>query len=108
VDHTYVDAKNIKSLEDLMLNLVSEIATLKTLEATQLRALEIGIMKEDQMQLSSNMIDHLHKLIRLYFYQAESVASLLPSEFSVEEISKKLREAHLRKARQLTRKKKDE
>ena len=104
MDHTYVDAKNIKSLEDLICNLVSEIATLLTLKATQERALEIGIMKEDQMQRAGNIVGMLDALILFYIQQADSVEELLPPEFSVEAIGEKLKAAHIKKARALTRK----
>ena len=108
MDHTYVDAKNLKSLEDLICNLISEIATLRTLRATQVRAVEIGIMKEDQMTNANTIVWHLDSLIKLYFQQVESVAEVLPPQFSVKEVTNRLIQAHIRKAKAISRKPKEE
>ena len=104
MDHTYVDAKNLKNLEDLMGNLVSEIATLRTLRATQVRAVKIGIMKEDQMEMANTIVWHIDALIKHYFQQADSISEILPKEFSIEEVTKRLIIAHLKKAKSLSRK----
>lgn len=105
MDHTYVDAKNLKTLEELMINLVSEIATLRTLRATQVRAVEKGLLNEDQTEMANTIAWYIDDLIKRYAKQADSISEFLPPEFSVDEISERLYAAHLKKARALARKK---
>lgn len=104
MDHTYVDLKNLKSLEELIVYLASNRITLQTLHSIQMRALTIGIMTEDQCQRAGLIIQDLENMDKLYLDQMYSVFELLPEDFKKEAVIQRLQEAHLRKARALTRK----
>ena len=75
-----------------------------TLYNNQVRAIEIGIMPEDLNQKSNVIIDHLRRMMAMYYAHLESVLQLLPPDFNGEANLKKLKEAHLKNARALTRK----
>lgn len=107
MDHTYVDEKSLKTLEDYAVFLTSSLITLNTLHNLEVRAIEIGIMKEDQAERSNTILWDLRRLMKQYQTQIESVLELLPEEFSVDTIIDKLKNKELTKARSLTRKKKD-
>ncbi len=105
MDHTYVDAKSLKSLEDLALFLTSGLLTLITLQNIQVQAIELGIMKEDQMERANTMIWDLRRLMKLYQDQTESVLELLPDDYKVEPIIEKLKAIEFKKLK--PKKKKD-
>lgn len=104
MDHTFVDEKNLKSLEDLAIYLTTEMLTLMTLQNTQVRALEIGIMQEDQAERANTIVWDLRRLLKLYKDQLESVLELLPDDFNHEAIIERLKQRELTKARSMTRK----
>lgn len=105
--HTYVDEKSLKSLEDLAVFLTSSILSLRTLHNTQVRAIEIGIMQEDMNERGNTIAWDLRRLLNLYTKQLESVLELLPDEFNAESTIQKLKQYELKKARSMTRKKKE-
>ena len=100
----YTDAKNIKSLEDYLISLVLGLISLKTLEAYHVRAMELGILKEDQECMANTLIWDFKRLKKLYFDQAASIKELLPEDFNIENVISKLAEKEMSKARQLVRK----
>lgn len=104
MDHTFVDEKNLKSLEDLAIYLTTAMLSLKTLQNIQVQALEIGIMQEDQAERANTIIWDIRRLIKLYQDQTESVLELLPDDFNHVAIIEKLKERELTKARSMTRK----
>ena len=104
MDHTYVDEKSLKSLEDLAVHLTAGMYTLMTMNNFQVRSIEIGIMKEDMNERSNTMIWDIRRLIKHYQTQLENVLELLPPEFNANETIKKMQAAQLKKARALTRK----
>lgn len=104
MDHTYVDEKSLKSLEDLSVFLTSGMMSLMTLQNLQVRAIEIGIMKEDMNERSNTIIWDLRRLIKNYQIQLEEVLELLPPDFNAEATIDKLKSAELKKARAMTRK----
>lgn len=105
MDHTYVDEKSLKSLEDLSVFLATGIFSLSTLHNLQVRALEIGILTEDAAERSNTMIWDLRRLMKLYQEQLETVWDLLPEEFNAQETIVKLKQAEMKKARSFLRKK---
>lgn len=104
MDLTFVDEKNLNSLEDLAIYLTTAIFTLMTLQNHQVKALEIGIMKEDQAERANTMIWDLRRLMNMYKEQTQSVLDMLPDDFNHEAIIEKLKQRELTKARSMTRK----
>lgn len=101
MDHTFVDAKSLKTLEDLIFHLGESKASLTTLYNYQKRAIEIGIMKEDMNERANTILWDIERLIKLYENQMVSVFELLPSTFNPEEVMKKLIAIHNKKAKSL-------
>lgn len=106
MDHTLQDEKGLKTLEDYAIILTTNLITLLTLQNLQVRALEIGIMKEDMNERANTMIWDIRRLLKLYQTQLNEVLTLLPDDFNGEKIIKNLQEKELTKARSLLRKKK--
>jgi len=106
MDHTFVEEKSLKSLEDYSVFLTSGMLTLMTLQNLQVRAIEIGIMKEDQAERANTIIWDLRRAIKLYKDQTESVLELLPDDFNPIAIIKKLMKENLKKSHSIARKKK--
>jgi len=107
MDHTFVDEKNLKTLEDYAVFLTSGMLTLMTLQNLQVRALEIGIMKEDHAERANTIIWDLRRLMKQYQTQTEQVLEMLPDDFNHEAIIEKLKQGELKKARSMTRKPKE-
>jgi hypothetical protein len=104
MDHTYVDEKSLKTLEDYAVILAGAMLSLKTLQNFQVRALEIGIMPEDMNEIATTIIWDLRRLINLYKGQIEATFELIPDDFNAQEIIKKMKAGELTKARSMTRK----
>lgn len=104
MEHTYVDEKSLKSLEDYAVFLTSEMLTLMTLQNIQVRALDIGIMKEDQAERANTIIWDLRRLMKLYKDQTESILEMIPDDFDYVAIIEKLKQGELKKARSMTKK----
>jgi hypothetical protein len=107
MDHTLVDEKSLKSLEDLAVYLTSGMLSLKTLQNLQVRSIEIGIMPEDMMERANTIIWDLRRLINNYTNQLNATFELLPEDFNSIATIQKLKEAEIKKARALTRKPKN-
>ncbi len=107
MDHTFVDEKSLKNLEDLAVYLTSGMLSLKTLQNIQVRSIEIGIMPEDMMEKANTMIWDLRRLINHYMDQLNSALELLPDDFNCVSTIEKLKEIEIKKARSLTRKRKE-
>lgn len=104
MDHTLADEKSLKSLEDLAIYLTTGMLSLMTLQNIQVKALEIGIMKEDQAERANTIIWDIRRLLKLFTDQTESVLELLPDDFNHAAIIEKLKQRELTKARSMTRK----
>ena len=102
--HAYVDEKSLKSLEDYSVFLASGLLSLMTLQNLQVRAIEIGIMKEDQAERANTIVWDLRRLINLYKDQTESILEMLPDDFNHEAVIEKLKQGELKRARSMTRK----
>ena len=107
MDHTFVDANSMKSLEDYAIFLISGILSLKTLHNLQVRAIEIGILKEDMAERANTALWDLRRLMQIYQEQVNTVLELLPEDFNGQAIIAKLQETEMKKARSMTRKKRD-
>lgn len=101
----YLDANNVKSLEDYLLVLCIGIISIDTMASYHEQVINLGILKEDQISRANTMLwDLKRRLIKLYFDQAESVAELLPEGFTIETTIAKLKEKEILAAKKLTRK----
>lgn len=86
MDHTYLDVKSLKTLEDYAVLLVSGIMTLTTLQNLQVRAIELGIMKEDMNERANTIIWDLRRLMKLYQNQSEATLELVGGSINVQAI----------------------
>lgn len=108
MDHTPVDVKSLKTLEDLAIFLSTGFLSLNTLHNTQVRAIELGIMKEDMNERANTIAWDLRRLMKLYETQLHDVLELLPEGFSAEETVKKLQKGILKMAKNRAKKLKEE
>ena len=98
MDHTPVDVKSMKTLEDLAIFLSTGLLSLNTLHNTQVRSIELGIMKEDMNERANTIAWDLRRLMKLYETQLHEVLELLPSDFNADETVKKLQKSILKMA----------
>lgn len=99
MDHTPVDVKSLKTLEDLAVHLSTGLYSLMTMHNFQVRAIEIGIMKEDMNERGNVISWDLRRLIKHYKEQLEEVLELLPDDFNPNEAIKNLQKAKVKKTR---------
>jgi len=108
MDHTYVDAKNLKTLEQYAVALISAFMSLKTLESFEAKAVDLGILTEDLSCRANTIVWDLRRLMAIYLAQAETTLQLInPEEMDVQKIINDLQKSALTKARQITRKKRE-
>ena len=86
MDHTSLDVKSLNSLEDYAVLLVTGLMTLTTLQNLQVRAIELGIMKEDMNERANTIIWDLRRLAKLYQNQSEATLDLVGSGINVQAI----------------------
>ncbi len=106
MEHTYVDEKSLKSLEDLSIFLTTGIFSLLTLYNLQARSIQIGILPDDAAERANTILWDLKRVMNLYQEQLDTVFHLLPEDFNVQSTIQKLKQVELKKARSMTRKKK--
>lgn len=99
MDHTPVDVKSLKTLEDLAVFLSTGFLSLNTLHNTQVRAIELGIMKEDMNERANTIAWDLRRLMKLYEVQLCEVLELLPEGFCAQETILKLQKGILKMAK---------
>jgi hypothetical protein len=104
MDHTFVDDKSLKTLEDYAVFLTGGLISLMTLQNIQVKAIELGIMPEDLNERANTIIWDVRRQIQLYQHQLNSVLELLPDDFSAMNTLKKLQADHIKKSKSLTRK----
>ncbi len=108
MDHTLVDVKSLKSLEDLSVFLSTGFLSLNTLHNVQIRSVEIGIMKEDMNERANTIAWDLRRLMKLYEQQLHDVLELLPNGVDVEKTIKKFQKGIQTMAKKRSQKLKDE
>lgn len=106
MEYRYVDASKMKSLEDYAIALVMGILSLKTLESFHVRAVDLGVLKEDHECRLNTIVWDLKRIMKLYNDQLASILELVPDDFNVESIMESLRQQELSKARSIVRMKK--
>lgn len=101
MDSTYVTSKKMKSLDDYCMALVSGILSLQTLEAFHIRAVEIGILKEDMECRANTIVWDLRRCIKIYHTQLAEALDLLPDEINIAKLIEDLKKIHKTNAKQL-------
>ena len=86
MDHTSLDVSKLNSLEDYAVLLVTGLMTLTTLQNLQVRAIELGIMKEDMNERANTIIWDLRRLAKHYQNQSEATLELVGSDINVQAI----------------------
>lgn len=104
MDLTYVDAKNLKSLEELQVHLGTSQISLLTLISFQKGAIRAGIMPEDMNQRAANIIQRLEVAYRIIEEQIFENSDLLPPDFEIKKVIKKLKKQEIENARKLLKK----
>lgn len=105
MDHTYVDEKNLKTIEDYAVYLGLAKISLTSLYNHQVQALELAL-PEDILTRISTILWDLRRAIKQCDDQLESVLKLVPDDFNAEAIIEQLRSRELTMARAMIRKKK--
>ena len=104
MDHTFVDEKSLKTLEDLAVCLTSGMMSLMTLQNLQVRSIKIGLMPEDMNEKATLIIWDLRRAIKNYQSQLEACLELLPDDFNATMAIEAMKAKELVKARAMTRK----
>jgi len=107
MENKYVSASEVKTLEDYAFALVLGNLTLQTLFSFHKRAIEIGILKEDQECRAQTILWDLKRVTTLYLQQAASVLELLPEDYNFENIMDKIKDVEIKKAKEITKKKRE-
>ncbi len=107
MDHTYLDAKVLNTLEDYEVLLVTAMMNLTTLQNLQVRAIEIGIMKEDMVERANTIIWDLRRLLTLYQNQSEATLELVGGSINVEATIDRFRKESGLKRKRSAKKTKD-
>lgn len=97
--------EEMETLEQYAIALVLGMISLKSLIGFHQKALNLGILKEDQECRLNTIVWDIGRLNRLYMEQADSVFEMLPSEINIDTILKALKAKELPKK---TRKKSNE
>lgn len=102
----FVNPNGVDTLEHYAISLVTSLLSLKTIEASQIAAMQKGILDESELHNAETMIWELRRLMKIYQNQSEYVLARLPDDFNLETIMDSLRGQTLAKAKQMTRKRK--
>lgn len=104
MDHTFVDEKSLKTLDELVVFLGANVISLRTLLILQAKSIKCGIMKEDMNVRSAHIIGCIQDLIRLYEKQMEACFDLLPDDFNSKTVTESLQKQELVRARAMIKK----
>lgn len=91
--------KEMETLEQYATACVLAMISLKSLTGFQKKALDLGILKEDEECRLNTLIWDIGRLNRLYLQQTESVLERLPDSISIESTLKALKAKELPKTR---------
>ena len=103
MDTTYTDKNSLKTLEDYAVFLVSGMLTLKTLSNQQVRAVELGIMPDELVEIANVITHDLRRLLKMYQNQAEGTLQLLPEDLNFDSIIDRLKTKELTRAKQMAK-----
>ncbi len=105
MDLKIVEARKMKSLEEYSMALVLGLISLQTLDSYHVRAIELGILKEDMACQANTIAWDLRRAMKQYRDQLESVLDLLPEDFDYQQIITNLQAHEKVKTKQVIRKK---
>jgi len=105
MDLTYVDEKNLKTLEEYAVYLGLAKLSLTSLYNHQVQALEIGSLTEELRTRISTILWDLRRAIKQCEDQLEDTLKLLPDTFNAVTIIEQLKAKELTAARRMLRKK---
>lgn len=69
----FVDAKNLKTLEDYGASLLAGLMSLKTLEAFHIQAFKKGLLDEDELETGKTICWEIERLVALYRTQINHI-----------------------------------
>lgn len=104
MDHTLIDDRSLKTLEDYAVLLAGAMITLRTLHNFEVKAVNIGIMPEDMIEKANTIAWDLRRLIKQYEIQTASALELIGDGFDYETVIARLREKEMVRARAMTKK----
>lgn len=99
MEFKHFSPEEMESLDQYAIALVLGMISLKSLVGFHQKALDLGILKEDQECRLNTIIWDIGRLNRLYLMQAESVLELLPDKINVDTILEALKAKELPKKR---------
>lgn len=82
--------ENMETLEQYGVTCILGLISLKSLFTYQQRAIDLGILKEDEECRLNTMAWDISRLMRLYQQQAESILERLPGTLNLDEALKEL------------------
>lgn len=104
MDHTNVDVKSLRTLEELQFYLGTTLVSIRTMVALQAQAISAGIMPEDMNVRAADIIQQLKVCFQKIQEQALENADLLPPDYNPEKIAKKLKKQEVELARAFLKK----
>jgi hypothetical protein len=96
----------METIEQYITMCAMSIISLESLEQYHIRAVELGILKEDQVCLANSLVWDLRRLQKLYKDQAESLLDLVPAGFDVQETIKHFGQAQIEGIKKIARSRK--
>lgn len=83
----FINANDLKTLEHYLVALGTGLLSLKTLETFHLKALEIGILDEAEMQQVLYTVQSLRIIFQSYKKLMDTITERLPENISMQDIA---------------------
>lgn len=106
MDFVLIAPREMKTLEEYLTMCAMAIINLESLEQYHVRAVELGILKEDQECMANSLVWDLRRLQAMHKEQAESLLDLLPVGFDVQETIKHFGQAQIEGIKKIARSRK--
>jgi len=103
MEYNLVNAKDMQSHEDYLTACLMSMINLEALEKFHIRAVELGLLKEDQECRANTIVWDLRRLKKILHDQSETILELLPEEFSVEESIQRFAQSHVENLKKVTK-----
>lgn len=91
MDLTNVDVKNLKTLEQYAITLVTGMMSLKTLENFHIKAVNEGLLPEDLNCRANTIVWDIRRDLKLYQEQLDGVLELVGDSIDVKTIIESLK-----------------
>lgn len=99
-----IEPSKMDNLDDYICILAVGIMTLNTMKEFHVKAVNLGILKEDHEIRANAMHWDLTRLVKSYADQAEALLEFLPDGFSVNDVMAKFAEQEIKATKKITRK----